>query len=142
METNDTTRYVSLNTYGASRPVEGEIVTVLASSHPQRGLKLIASYSRALPQYSIHELIVTDETAQLPGGIVNKIAYLGFFEITRGGCIIVGQDITVDGVPIGRLLGFDETHEPNHINIVIGADSILTGQELHLYPGAKILFKK
>jgi len=142
METNDTTRYVSLNTYDASRPVEGEIVTVLASGHPQRGLKLISSYSRAVPQYSIHELIATDEIDHLPGGVVNRIAYLGFWEITRGGCIIVGEELSIDGVPIGTLIGFDETHEPNHINIVIKVNTLLTGNELRLYPGAKVAFKK
>jgi hypothetical protein len=59
-----TTRFVTLATYAANRPVEGEVVTVLDSTHETRGLKLIATYSRALRRHSIHELIATDETGK------------------------------------------------------------------------------
>jgi len=64
----ETTRFVTLATYAANRPVEGEAVTVLDSTHESRGLKLISTYSRALQKNSIHELIATDETGKKPGG--------------------------------------------------------------------------
>ena len=62
-----TTRFVTLATYAANRPVEGAVVTVLDSTHEARGLKLISTYSRALRKNSIHELIATDETGKKPG---------------------------------------------------------------------------
>src|SRR5688500_246230 len=105
----DVTRYVSLNTYAANRPVLGTVVTVLDSTHASRGLKLISSYSRALPQHSIHELIATDQIDKKPGDTADRIAYLAFFEVHRGGCILVGETLIVDGQPIGTILGFDET---------------------------------
>ena len=71
-----TTRFVTLATYAANRPVGGGVVTVLDSTHEQRGLKLIPTYSRALQKNSIHELIATDETGKRPGDTANKIAYL------------------------------------------------------------------
>ena len=135
-----TTRFVSLATYAANRPVKGEAITVLDSTHETRGLKLIATYSRALPKNSIHELIATDETGKKPGDTANRIAYLAFFEVSRGGCIIVGETLFVDGKAIGEIIGFDETHEPNHINIIIGVKSRKTGPQLKIYVGSKIKF--
>lgn len=135
-----TTRFVTLSTYAANRPVEGGVVTVLDSTHEARGLKLIPTYSRALVKNSIHELIATDEAKQKPGGTANRIAYLAFFEVTRGGCIIVGETLMVDGKPVGQVIGFDETHEPNHINIIIGVKRRATGPQLKISVGSKIKF--
>ena len=135
-----TTRFVTLATYAANRPVTAAVVTVLDSMHEARGLKLISTYSRALQKNSIHELIATDETGRKPGDTVNKIAYLAFFEVTRGGCIIVGETLFVDGKAIGEIVGFDETHEPNHLNIIIGVTSRRTGRQLNISVGGKIKF--
>ena len=135
-----TTRFVSLATYAANRPVKGEAITVLDSTHEARGLKLIPTYSRALPKNSIHELIATDERDKKPGDTANRIAYLAFFEVIRGGCIIVGETLVVDGKAIGEIIGFDETHEPNHLNIIIGVKSRNTGPQLKIKVGSKIKF--
>ncbi|HEV2694698.1 MAG TPA: hypothetical protein VG347_17515 [Verrucomicrobiae bacterium] len=135
-----TTRFVTLSTYAANRPVAGTVVTVLDSSHETRGLKLISTYSRALPKGCIHELIATDETGKKPGDTANRIAYLAFFEVTRGGCIIVGETLVVDGQDIGQIIGFDETHEPNHINIIIGVKKRRTGPSLNITVGSKLKF--
>ncbi|MCX8089666.1 MAG: hypothetical protein N3I86_01830 [Verrucomicrobiae bacterium] len=137
-----TTRFVTLATYAANRPVEGEVVTVLDSMHDARGLKLMPTYSRALPQHSIHELIATDETDKQPGQTADRIAYLAFFEVARGGCVLVGETLLLDGEPIGKVLGFDETHEPNHLNIIVGVAQRRTGRELHFAPGRKIRFER
>ncbi len=138
--TNDTTRYVTLATYAANRPVEGVVVTVLDSTHEARGLKLISTFSRALPRHSIHELIATDEVEKKPGTTANRIAYLAFFEVTRGGCLLVGETLFVDETPVGRILGFDETHAPNHLNIVLGVQRRQTGPQLKISVGSKIKF--
>ncbi|MEY4385824.1 MAG: hypothetical protein RLY20_1107 [Verrucomicrobiota bacterium] len=136
----EATRFVTLATYAANRPVKGEVVTVLDSSHEKRGLKLIPTYSRALQKYSIHELIATDELDKRPGDTANRIAYLAFFEVSHGGCILVGETMFVDGKPVGQIIGFDETHEPNHINIIIGVKQRQTGPQLKIKPGSKIKF--
>ncbi len=136
----EATRFVTLATYAANRPVEGEVVTVLDSTHESRGLKLISTYSRALQKNSIHELIATDETGGKPGGTVNRIAYLAFFEVSRGGCLIIGETLFVDDQPVGEVIGYDETHEPNHLNIVIGVKQRQTGPQLKISLGSKIKF--
>ena len=135
-----TTRFVTLSTYAANRPVRGSVVTVLDATHEQRGLKLIPTYSRALPRGCIHELIATDELDKKPGDTANRIAYLAFFEVSRGGCIIVGETLFVDGKAVGEIIGFDETHEPNHINIIIGVKKRQTGPQLKISVGSKIKF--
>jgi hypothetical protein len=122
-------QYVNLDTYALVRSVAGRIVTVLDATHDSRGIRLIASYSRALPRYSIHELILTDEPDKKPGDKVNHIAYLGFFEVTEGGCLVVGEELSLNNKPIGTLIGFDETHEPNHINIIIQNHEFKTGHQ-------------
>ena len=138
----ETTRFVTLSTYAANRPVEGEVVTVLDSTHEARGLKLMPTYSRALRKNSIHELIATDELDKKPGDTANRIAYLAFFEVARGGCVLVGETLFTDGQPIGEIIGFDETHEPNHINIIIGVKQRQTGPQLKFAPGSKIKFMR
>jgi hypothetical protein len=138
----DVTRFVTLANYAENRPVEGEVVTVLASSHEARGLKLIPTYTRALRRDSIHELIATDEASKKPGDTVDRIAYLAFFEVRRGGVVVVGETLHADDRPIGAVLGFDETHEPNHINIVIGVDRRQTGRQLELGVGGKVRFAR
>lgn len=137
-----TTRFVTLATYAANRPVTGAVVTVLDSTHETRGLKLISTYSRALRKNSIHELIATDEADKRPGDTANRIAYLAFFEVARGGCVIAGETLFVDGKPIGQIIGFDETHEPNHINIIIGVKQRRTGPQLKIKVGSKIKFER
>ena len=137
-----TTRFVTLATYAANRPVQGAVVTVLDSTHEARGLKLISTYSRALPKNSIHELIATDELDKKPGETADRIAYLAFFEVTRGGCLIVGETLFVDEKAVGEILGFDETHAPNHLNIIIGAKKRATGRQLKISIGSKIKFAR
>ncbi|MEI6193563.1 MAG: hypothetical protein WCS42_04445 [Verrucomicrobiota bacterium] len=137
-----TTRFVTLATYAANRPVEGAVVTVLDSTHEARGLKLISTYSRALRKNSIHELIATDETGKKPGDKVQRIAYLAFFEVSRGGCLIVGETLWLGKRAIGTIVGFDETHEPNHINIIVGVPLRQTGPQLKFSVGEKIRFAR
>ncbi len=127
-------------TYAENRPVEGAVVTMLGSTHEQRGLKLIPTYSRALRKDSIHELIATDESEKHPGDTADRIAYLAFFEVSRGGCVVVGETLLLDGQPVGTVIGFDETHEPNHINIVIGVKQRQTGRELNFSVSRQIRF--
>lgn len=135
-----TTRFVTLATYAANRTVTGAVVTVLDSTHEARGLKLISTYSRALQKNSIHELIATDEAKKKPGETADRIAYLAFFEVARGGCVLVGETLLVDGKAVGEVVGFDETHEPNHINIVIGVKQRKTGRQLRICVASKITF--
>ena len=125
------------NPYFRKRPVNGELVVVLRGHYPNRGLALIPQISRAVRGGEIHELILTREAAG-PGHRVEAIAYLGFFEVSRGGVLIAEDLVYVNEQCIGRLAGFDETHMPNHLNIVIRCNDDRDGAERELRPGMAV----
>ena len=99
-----------------------------------RGYQLIPMSSRAMRSGDIHELIVTAEATAAPGAVVNDVAVLGFLEFTNGGVLVAGDQMVLAGREIGHVVGFDESHAPNHINIVLFASRCETGIEL----GAKL----
>lgn len=130
------------NPYAAKTPIKGNLVVVLDGKLEGRSLQLMNPISRALCKNEIHELILTDETEAGPGKQVNKIAYLGFFEVTEGGVMVAGDELTIGGKKIGVIAGFDETHMPNHLNIIVKADSRSTGVEQGLQLGDEVLCVK
>jgi len=129
------------NPYAKKSAVEGPLVVVLQGRMEDRGLALITPISRCLRRYDVHELILTDEAGAKPGSRVDRIAYLGFFAVEAGGVLVSGDEVLLDGRPVGVLAGFDETHMPNHLNIVIRTDRLLTGVELGASLGAAVSFR-
>jgi len=110
--------------YGDRRPVEATIIALLHVSFKDRGLKLIDTKSRAVLKHDIHELMITDEKAAAPGGGANRVTAVAFFEITRGGIIVTGDDVTISVGKIGELVGYDMNHMPNHMNVLIRAPTV------------------
>ena len=130
------------NPYYAKSDIQGSLVVVLQGKYEDRGLDLIKPVSRCVKKYEIHELIASDEEGIGPGKKVNKIAYIGFVEILQGGVIIAGDGVYLKGERIGFIAGFDETHMPNHLNIVISCDKRLTGVDLECRTGDGIIFRQ
>jgi len=119
----------SSNPYYAKTDIVGRLNVVLSGKLENRELSLIKQISRCVLKHEIHELILSDEDSIGPGSTVNKIAYLGFFEIVQGGVLTAGDSVYCAGRLIGTLAGFDETHMPNHLNIVIKSDTRQSGEE-------------
>lgn len=119
------------------KQLQGNVVVVLDGKYEERGLKLIAQRSRCLLANEVHEMILTEENAE-PGDTVNKIAYLGFFAVKESTVIVVGDELKVGGKVIGKIAGFDETHMPNHYNIVINTDQRISGKERDLEIGDEV----
>jgi len=130
-------RRITPSVYGDRRPVEGETVALLHVAFEDRGLKLIETKSRAVKRYEIHELMITDEDAA-PGGGADRVRAIGFFEITGSGLIVVGDEVYIEDRLLGKLAGYDLTHMPNHMNIVVKAESLY---EPVLRVGDRIRFK-
>ena len=130
-------RRITPSVYGDRRPVEGETVALLHIAFEVRGLKLIETKSRAVKRYEIHELMITDEDAA-PGGGADRVRAIGFFEITGSGLIVVGDEVWLEDRLLGKLAGYDQTHMPNHMNIVVKAESL---DEPVLRVGDRIKFK-
>lgn len=124
----------------AKPPLVAQVNTVLHARAEKRGLELCPFPSRAVVQHEIHELIVTAESAG-PGSVVNRIAYLCFFEALNSGMLWAGDLLEVNGRPFGYLAGYDFAHMPNHMNIIIQApEPLATGFELGLQPGDALRF--
>ncbi len=126
------------NPYKAKVPLHGKLVVVLDGAVPDRGLELILQPSRAVCRNEVHELILTGQTAY-PGDRVDPIVYVGFVEFENGGVLLSGDKLVIGGEEIGHVCGFDETHMPNHINIVIQGNPIPPG-ERNLQTGQSVVF--
>jgi hypothetical protein len=128
------------NPYAAKTDVAGALAVVLRGKMEDRGLELIKPISRCIKKHDIHELILTDEPDAKPGSRVDRIAYLGFAAIADGGVIVAGDEVYLAGRLIGTLAGFDETHMPNHLNIVIRTDRLADGVEQGAALGMPVRF--
>ncbi len=131
------TKRITPDLYGDRRRVEGEIIAILHVSFKDRGLKLLDTKSRAVLKHEIHELMITDEKEAAPGGSVDRVLAVAFFEIINGGLIVSGDKVVVEGRPIGSLVGYDMNHMPNHMNVLIRSSTL---DEPSLTIGEKIFF--
>lgn len=121
-------------------PVSARINTVLHARADNRGLELVPFPSRAVLKHEIHELIVTAEEVK-PGGTVNQIAYLCFFEVLESGMLWSGDLLEINDTSYGYLAGYDFAHMPNHMNIVVQIrEPLKTGLEMDLKPGDPLRF--
>jgi hypothetical protein len=116
--------FITPSVYGHRRPVIGEVIALLHITFEERGLNLIQTRSRALVRDEIHELMITDELEAGPGGGADRVSAIGFFEVKRGGLIVEGDDAFLDGAKLGNVAGYDMTHMPNHMNVLVKTGSL------------------
>jgi len=109
--------------------VRARLVVVLDGRLPRRGLELIPQETRGVRVGEVHELIGSIQPGIAANSIVDPICYLGFVEILSAGVICAGDELRVGGKLVGRLAGFDYTHMPNHMNIVIATAADQSGIE-------------
>ena len=125
----------------AKAPLFAQVSAVLHARAENRGLVLVPYPSRAVLQHEIHELILTEEVAE-PGSTVDVIAYVCFFEVLGSGILWQSDQVLINGNVIGSLAGFEFSHMPNHMNIIVKTKGkTLTGKELKLEPGNPIEFR-
>jgi hypothetical protein len=132
-------KLITPSVYGDRRPVKGEVVALLHITFQERGLKLIQSRSRALCKDEIHELMITDEEEAAPGGGADRVSAIAFFEVRNGGLVVVGDRVTLNDDLLGTIAGYDVTHMPNHMNVLLKAESL---EPPVLRVGDKLIFKK
>jgi hypothetical protein len=119
--------------------VAGEVVVVFGNKREDRGLHLISTYTRVVLVHEIHEFIITDEKDVRPGCRVDRVAYLCYAEIKKGGAIMFGDRMVVENRRMGEVVGFEETHMPNHMNIIIHSTEFKSGLELNVSVGQQML---
>ncbi len=121
--------------------IVGTIKVVLNGMLENRGMLLMSAPSRALCKYEIHELILTDYIDEAQQKVVDRISYLGFVEIEEGGVVLVGDEVYLDNSYIGTIHGFDETHFPNHLNIIIKCEQRYLSTNFNTALGQKLTIK-
>jgi hypothetical protein len=126
--------------YADKSDVVGHVVCILDARSENRGMELSIHPSRAVVKGEIHELVATDDLQAGPGQVVDRVAYVGFFEVEKGGIILVNDWVTVEGQKVGQVVGFDFTHTPNHLNILLRIATPMTGSELGLELGGQVVF--
>ena len=126
--------------YTTKRHVQGELIYVFALRRDQRWMQLEEFVSRSLSRGEIHELILSSNPGLKPGARVRDVAYIGFFEVAVSGIVEYGDEVWAGDRLLGTVAGFDLTHYPNHLNIVVSADVAVTGAELGLDVGRPIRF--
>jgi len=89
----------------------------------------------------VHELLCTSQKLK-PGEIVDEVGYLAFVVFTESSVVAIDDLLFVEGNEFGKVIGFNETHAPNHINIIIYVDNITTGLESGWKPGTQLVFKQ
>ncbi|MFE5729639.1 DUF6917 domain-containing protein [Streptomyces sp. NPDC056528] len=116
----------------------GRWVAVMEHRRLSRGMKLERWRTRALPAGTVHELMTTPAPPPAGGDRVDEVSYLGFAEFT-GGLLAVGDAVhEADGKLLGHVLGFDDTHLPNHMNVVLLSEDRRTGRQRGLVPGGRL----
>lgn len=122
------------------RELRGIFVAIMGGHATNRRLRLIQLRTRAISATGIHELLLTDGAEIKPGDIVDRVSFVGFFEVTLGGVLKVGEEARVNEKLLGEVIGFDLTHYPNHMNILLKGPKLVDGMMLGLAPGDEIVF--
>ena len=126
--------------YPKKKEVIGRIVAVLDGEIGDRGLRLASYVSRVMRGGDIHEIIATGEIEALPGSRVDRVAYVAFVEVVSAGIIVVGDRLLIEERCLGKVIGFDETHSPNHLNLVVATPCPRSGKTLGLGLDQSVLF--
>lgn len=124
------------NPYVSKTDVVGRVVAVLRGVTDSRGLYLESYRSRAVRAGDVHELMITDEPADIET-TVDRVALLAFFEVTEAGVILEHDRVQIGDVTVGKIAGFNDTHIPNHQNICLSGQ-LLDGEALNLQLGAEV----
>ncbi|MEU1024674.1 hypothetical protein ABZ366_21775, partial [Streptomyces sp. NPDC005904] len=116
-------------------PMTGRWVAVMEHRRLTRGMRLERWRTRAVSAGAVHELMTTPAPPPPGSDRVDDVAYLGFAEFTAG-LLAVGDAVReADGTLLGHVLGFDDTHLPNHMNVILLAEDRRTGRRRGLVPG-------
>lgn len=125
---------------GDKRAVTATLVKVLLHRRDDRGMTLEPYASRCVRAGEVHELVTTDHADTRPGARIDRVGFLGFAEMDRGGVLDRGDIVHVGGHIVGRVLGFDACHWPNHLNVLILVETPVSGADLGLVPETPVHF--
>jgi predicted dehydrogenase len=124
----------------AKQPLGATLVKLLFHSRDERRMRLSRWSSRCVRAGDVHELVTTTDRPRRSGDRVDRVGFLGFATFPAAGVIERGDRVYAGERLVGTVAGFDECHAPNHLNILIDFDRVLTAADLDLAVGAEITF--
>ncbi|MBF4622770.1 Gfo/Idh/MocA family oxidoreductase [Clavibacter sp. VKM Ac-2872] len=122
--------------------VETRVIRTLFHETDRRGMVLGQQGSACFSSGEIHELVVTTDCTDIAGGTVDHVGYLGFIEFRAGAMITRGDTFWYDGACLGEFAGVDESHMPNHLNIILRSERVITAEDVDLRPGDAIVIRE
>lgn len=123
------------------RPVVASAVKLLFHVRDDRGMELCDHATRCLARHEVHEIVTTDQGEAQAGDRIDRVGFVAFAEIESGGVVERGDRLVVAGRDVGRVLGFDDCHAPNHWNVLVAAPELLTADALDLRVGDELRFE-
>jgi hypothetical protein len=133
-----TRKLIASDFYYSKGEIRGRLIVILDGKLENRGLNLISPISRAFKQGDIIELIGTDDAEAGPGKTVDNIAYIGFVEMLNGGVVLTGDEVKCGDKVLGRVVGYDDTHLPNHQNVILYDSERISGKNRGLNVGREV----
>ncbi|WP_018691207.1 DUF6917 domain-containing protein [Algicola sagamiensis] len=131
MISNETYPHCDLST-DVKIPVKSLLVKKLFHKQRDRGMTLIEFESRCVRRGEVHELVTTTQRNLEAGDRVNDVGFIGFVEIHNAGVIEKGDLVLANEEQLGTVVGFDECHFPNHYNILIESEQLISATDLNL----------
>ncbi|WP_341716784.1 Gfo/Idh/MocA family oxidoreductase [Micromonospora sp. FIMYZ51] len=119
----------------SKQPTVARFVKLMFHRRDERGMTMSPWLSRCVRQGEIHELVTTTDQPTRPGDRVDAVGFLGFAEFAVATVVQRGDVVVCNGQRIGTVAGFDECHWPNHYNILIDTERIVTAEDLSLQVG-------
>lgn len=121
-------------------PVSTRVVRLLFHVADDRGMTLSPAGSRCVPVGQIHELVTTTDRPVNAGDVVDNVGFLGFVEFKDPAMLCRGDEVWLGDLRLGTVAGFDESHFPNHYNILIRSERLWTAGAVDLRPLDEIRF--
>jgi L-arabinose 1- dehydrogenase len=134
----------------AKQPAGAELVKLLFHRRTDRGMTLSPWASRCVRAGDVHELVTTTDRPRATGDRIDAVGFLGFAEFQAATVIERGDRLWLGDLSgarlgdrlVGVVAGFDECHAPNHYNVLIEVDRLVTAEDLDLRVGDQIVFEE
>lgn len=123
-------------------PVRTSLVRLLFHETVGRGMRLAPAGSACISRGEIHELVVTTDDTDRAGAVVDHVAYVGFIEFLDPAMLTRGDTFWVGDRLLGEFAGYDESHMPNHLNLVLRGECLVTAEDLDLRPADVVVVRE
>jgi len=122
------------------KPIETVVVKLLDQTREDRGMTVAEWSSRCVRRGELHEIVTTDQVAAGAGDRIDRVGFVGFVEVLTAGVIDVGDRLVVNERAIGKVIGFDDCHFPNHYNVLIECNRLWTAKSLDIGVDERLVF--